>query len=257
MATEIQGAVLRRVLAAEALKLKHTLALWMCVIAPAVVVLLQVLQLLLHRGSAEAVAGDPWMGFGRAILALWSFLMLPLFVTLQAALLAALEHQERHWKHLLALPVPRGAHYLAKAAMLAALLALATLLLVGVLIPLCGQLLRLRPAMGMNGWPDLATLGTLAAQVYAASLLMLALQIWVALRWRSFTVAVATGMSATVMGFLIGQSATWGPWFPWTMAVQPMTRNPSPGTVVLVSTLGAVLVTAIGARAFARREDAG
>lgn len=257
MVTEQRSGALRRALEAEALKLKHTLALWMCVIAPAVVVLLQVLQLLLHQGSAEAVAGDVWAGFGRAVLALWSFLMLPLFVTLQAALLAALDHQERRWKHLLALPLPRSVHLAAKALLLAALLALATVLLVFVLIPLCGQLLRLRPSLSVSGWPDLAALAALAAQVYAASLLMLALQMVVALHWRSFTVAVAVGMSATVMGFLIGQSATWGAWFPWTMAVQPMTRHPQPGTVVLVSVVGAVLVTAVGAWAFGRREDAG
>lgn len=257
MAMTETASALRRTLAAEAVKLKHTLALWLCLIAPAVIVLLQVLQLLLHKGSGDAVAGQAWNGFGRAVLALWAFLMLPLFVTLQAALLGTLEHQERHWKHLLALPLPRGVHLLAKVLLLAALLALATTLLVLVLIPVCGQMLRLRPDLGLEAWPDLDTLGLLAAQVYTGALLMLSLQVLIALFWRSFTVAVAVGMSATVMGFLIGQSATWGPWFPWTMAMQPLTRHPDPAAVLTLSVVGAVVVTTIGAWRFGAREDVG
>jgi hypothetical protein len=33
-------------------------------------------------------------------------------------------------------------------------------------------------------------------------------------------VAVSVGMSATVMGFLIGQSERFGHWYPWSMPVQ-------------------------------------
>lgn len=241
-----------RALGAEALKLKGTLALWLCLIAPGVVVGLQVLQLLV-RENTRASAADPWGGFASAVLGLWSFLMLPLFVTLQAALVAGLEHQERQWKHLLVLPLPRAVHYLAKVAALLVLLALAMLVLV-VLVALAGPVLRLKPSLGFSGGPDIAALLARAGLVYACSLLMLAIQAFIALRWRSFTVAVAAGMSATVAGFLVGQSPTWGPWFPWTMGMQPLTRNPSVETVLAVSVIGAVAVTALAARAFARRE---
>lgn len=250
---------LLRALSAEAVKLKHTLALWMCLIAPAVVALLQALQQLVRPLPADHAIPDPalWHQYGRAVLALWAFLMLPLFVTLQAALLGALEHQERQWKHLLALPVPRSVHFLAKAMALAALLALATLLLVVVLVPAGGALLGLRPALGLTGVPDLLSLWVKALQVYLAGLLMLTLQLWVALRWRSFTIAVAVGMSATVMGFLIAQSGTFGPWFPWTMAVQPLSRHPDPWLICGVSTVAGVAVVCSGAWWFSRREDPG
>jgi hypothetical protein len=239
-----------RALSAEALKLKGTLALWLCLIAPGVVVGLQVLQLLAREAPR---VDDPWGAFASAILGLWAFLMLPLFVTLQAALVAGLEHQDRQWKHLLVLPVPRAVHYLAKVVVLLVLLALAMAVLV-VLVPLAGSVLRLKPSLGFVGGPDLLPLLAKGALVYACAPLMVAIQAFISLQWRSFTVAVAAGMSATVAGFLIGQSPNWGPWFPWTMGMQPLTRNPSVETVTVVSVLGAIGVTTVAAWAFARRQ---
>jgi lantibiotic transport system permease protein len=123
---------------AESLKLKKTLALWMCLIAPSVVVGLYVLQTIF--GPQPKVLPPPmiaWQEFSLSCFALWSFLMLPLFVTLESALLAGLEHNEKQWKHLLALPLPRSVHYLAKWVALESLVALAMLILL-LLIPLGG-----------------------------------------------------------------------------------------------------------------------
>ena len=213
---------LLRALSAESLKMRGTLALWMCLIAPATVVALYVLQISFSRfGQREAP--DPaaaWFIFAQSILILWFFLMLPLFVTLQSALLAGLEHGERQWKHLLALPAPRAVHYLAKLLMLVAMVLAAFLVLVA-LIPAGGLILMLvKPALGLAGWPDWGWLLGRAASGFAACLLIIALQTWIAIRWRSFTVAVSVGMSATVVGFLVGQSERFGHWYPWSMPMQ-------------------------------------
>ena len=122
---------LPRALAAESLKLRGTLALWMCFIAPATVVALYVLQFTFMdiAGRAALPPDQAWLAFTKSALTLWAFLMLPLFVTLESALLAGLEHANQQWRHLLALPVPKGVHYLAKQLALMALLALAMALL--------------------------------------------------------------------------------------------------------------------------------
>ncbi len=250
---------LLRALSAERLKLRGTLALWMCLVAPAVVVLLYVLQLCFARIPAHGGL-DPaqaWLRFSQSVLALWLFLMLPLFVTLQAALLAGLEHGERQWKHLLALPLPRSAHYLAKLLALAAMLAAAFGLLL-LLIPLGGlALMGLKPAFGLAGAPDWRWLLAMAGKAYAASLLLVALQTWVAVRWRSFTVAVAVGMSATVAGFLIGQSERFGHWYPWTMPLQVMAGEGRYASFVVVAgILGGIVAAALGLLDFLRREFA-
>jgi lantibiotic transport system permease protein len=250
---------LLRALSAETIKLRGTLALWLCLIAPAVVVGLYVMQLLVSK-MGDHPPGDPaqaWTLFAQACLALWCFLMLPLFVTLEAALLAGLEHNDRQWKHLLALPVPRRVHYLAKFAALAGLLLLATLAFF-VLIPIGGALVMwLKPAFGIAGPPPWDFMAQKFAAIFAAALLIVAIHTWISIRWRSFTVAVATGMTATVMGFLIGQSERFGYLFPWTMPLQVMANSDKHLTFVVVAGLaGATVVTAIGLWDFLRREFA-
>jgi hypothetical protein len=247
-----------RALSAEALKLKGTLALWMCLVAPGVVVALYVLQITFSKLPASAPPMAPeqaWMMLGKSVFGLWTFLMLPLFVTLEAALLAGLEHGERQWKHLLALPLPRGAHYLAKLVALAGLVALAFAVLVA-LIPVGGALLPvLKPALGIAGAPPWGYLLATACQAYVAALLVVAMQCWIAVRWPSFTVAVSVGMSAVVIGFLIGQSARFGHWYPWSMPVQVLAGEGRwTGFVMLAGGLGFVVAGGLGLLDFRRRE---
>lgn len=243
-----------RALHAEMLKVQRTLALWLCLIAPAVVVTLYVLQSIFGPQAKNVPEpSQAWQQFVVSCFALWAYLMLPLFVTLESALLAGLEHNERQWKHLLALPMPRSVHYVAKwlALQLLVLLALSALI---ALIPLGGSVLAALQVGGIAGLPRLAPLLKFAGEIYLAASLMIALQCFIAIHWRSFTITVAVGMSATVMGFLIGQSAKFGPFFPWTMAIQGLTKTSPFTLVVCLSTCGAMLVTVFATWLFARRE---
>ncbi|HEV8237750.1 MAG TPA: ABC transporter permease [Thermoanaerobaculia bacterium] len=243
-----------RTLDAERLKLRRTLALRMSIVTPAVVVALCVLQLgfgKTHPGSDDPQAA--WRAFAGASFALWAFLMMPLFVTLEAALLAGIEHADRQWKHLLALPLPRAAHYLAKWAALLALLLGASLAFV-VLIAFGGWVLaHAQPQSGLAGWPPWTWLLRRCLGMVAAGLLMAAIQLWVSIRWSSFTVAVAAGMGATVAGFMIGQSR-FGHWYPWSLPVQLFARHGHPTFALAASALGATLVLALSTWDFARRD---
>ena len=242
-------------LSAETLKLRRTLALRMSVVTPAVVVGLCVVQF----GLTKALDGQPspavaWRAFAGASFALWAFLMLPRFVTLEAALLAGIEHGDRQWKHLLALPVPRSGHYLAKWAALAGLL-LGAALVFAALIALGGWIvMHVRPQIGLAGWPPWGWLLRRCTGMVAAALLMAAIQLWVSIRWSSFTIAVGAGMSATVAGFLIGQSQ-FGHWYPWTLPVQLFGRDGRhAGFALAASLLGAAAVVALSVWEFSRRE---
>jgi lantibiotic transport system permease protein len=222
-----------------------------------VVVALQTLQWLAQSKSPVA-AGTPaeevWRAYWHSALAIWAFLMLPLFVTLQSALIAGLEHQERQWKHLLSLPVARHGFYHAKFISLAILVFLAMVVMLAVLIPIGGVILGLRAELGISGWPNFVEMFAKGIRVYLCSLLLFSMSIWIALKWRSFTVAVSVGMSATVMGFIIGQSKDYGGWFPWTMPIQPLTKNPELGLVIAVNFAAATLITVLACVEFERRQ---
>lgn len=209
------------VLRAELLKLRGTLALWMCLIAPGLVVAMTVLQIAFRFSKpVEIEPHEAWMMLARAIESLWAFLMLPLFLTLEAALLAAVEHGNQQWKHLFALPVPRYRQLTAKWLVLTALLIAASLLMPLLIALGGGVLMLLKPGFGLAGSPPMAELYWPILKTVAAALFMLSIQLFVALNWRSFTAAVATGMGATVAGFLIGQSARFGPYYPWALPLQ-------------------------------------
>ncbi len=248
-----------RAVRAEQVKLRGTLALRLCFIAPALVVGLSVLQLLLVDSAQPMPTPElGWQRFAQGVLVLWSFLMLPLYITLQSALLAGLEHGGHLWKHLLALPVPRRAHYLGKAVVLAAMVLLAMLVLV-LLILLGGKLLMMsNNSLGIGGSPPWRFLLTRGSAICAASFFIIALHLWIAIRWPSFTVAVASGMTATVAGFLIAQSARFGHWYPWSMPMQVLAgEGEKIGFVITAGLCGGVVVLLLGLRDFNRRDMAG
>ena len=248
---------LSRTLSAEILKLRGTLASWMCLIAPGLVVTLYVLQLSFTDYGHRPVAppAQSWSLFAQSAMVMWALLMLPLFVTLQAALLAGLEHGPDRWKHLLALPLPRSAHYLAKTLVLAAMVAFATMSMI-VLVPIGGAVLAaVQPRSGIAGAPPWDLLVSRSLACTAAAMLIVALHTWAAIRWRSFTVAVSFGMTATVAGFLIGQSARFGKFYPWSLPLQVHAADGRFTTWAVVAGLvGGIIVTTAGAIAFARRE---
>jgi len=249
---------LPRALSAEALKLRGTLALWMCLIAPLAVAMLIVLQFGLSHMTKPApfTPAEAWWRYAQAPMQLWAFLMMPLFITLQSALLAGLEHGNHQWKHLFALPLPKGVHYLAKLISMTGMLALAMFVLC-VLIPLGGSLLNmLQPKLSIAGAPPLGDIAQSLLAIFAAGLLITALHTWIALRWRSFTVSVSIGIVATVAGFLIMQSKDYGYLYPWSMPMSVLAGNGMHmAFVVKAGLIGGALVTLAGLWGFVRRED--
>ena len=119
-----------RALRAEVIKTRRTLAFWLAIIAPLVVISLEVAMFYKNRAIYQnSPPGDEiWFQFGLQTMVLWGLLMMPLFVTLETALVASWEHRNRQWKHLFALPIPRGALYAAKQLCGMALIGLSVLL---------------------------------------------------------------------------------------------------------------------------------
>lgn len=245
-----------RAVAAEAVKIRGTLARRLCWVAPLVVVGLDVLMMLVRKFPERPVptAADAWLGFTQEAFGLWAFLMLPLFITLQSALLAQLEHGERQWKHLLALPVGKSVHYHAKVVVLVAMIFSAFLFL-GVFIVIGGHFLAwVKPSLGIAGPGPFGYLLTKGLQVFLISTAMITIHTWIAIRWTSFTVAVATGMSATVIGFLVGQSE-YRAYYPWSMALQVLGGKAiDPGPAVATALVVAAAAYAWGLWDFRRRE---
>ena len=206
----------RRALSAETLKLKRTLAVWMVLIAPSVVVGLYFV-VLLDRGERILTKTDTaWQAMAQNELTLWALMMLPLFITLETALLGGVDHSSQQWKHLYALPIPRWAIYAAKFIVALILIGASTLVLWSETI-MAGLLLRgVKPGVAI-GWPVPAwDLLQPMLLTFLIAWCIIAVHLFVALRWQSFTFAIGFGIAMTVVNFIVIQSDRWPKYFPWS-----------------------------------------
>ncbi|RPD87664.1 hypothetical protein EGK76_00160 [Luteimonas sp. 100069] len=137
---------LSRCLRAEFTKLRGSLALLLCLVAPVVVAVLMALIFNRHGG------GDtPWRMYLMGNAATWAFFMLPMTVTALTVLVAQMEHGPRMWNHLLALPIPRRHVFFAKASVVMLLCAGMTIVL-ALLAPLLGFVSdAITPDRGLTG----------------------------------------------------------------------------------------------------------
>ncbi len=245
-----------RALSAELLKLKRTLAVWMVLIAPSLVVALNFVMLL-DRGDRFLTQADTaWQALAQNILLLWALMMLPLFVTLETALLGSVDHNSQQWKHLVALPLPRWAIYDAKSIVALVLIGASTLVLWGETI-ITGLLLRaLKPELAI-GWPVPA--GELLQPMVLTFLVawcIIAVHLFVAMRWQSFTFAIGFGIATAVINFMVVQSDKWNKFFPWAWPGYAIVKE---GADFLPSALalgvgGGIVVGLIGMWIVSRRE---
>ena len=243
-----------RVLSTECLKLKRTLALWMVLVSPLVMILLEFA--IAAKGARVFIAEgkDAWPPMVRQTVEVWTLLMMPMFVTLETSLLAGLENTGKNWKSLLALPAPRWTIYVSKLVVTISLLwAAHVVLIVGTIGS--GMLLKsLYPSLSLGSMP-LRPFVVPMLTVSVSALLAVAIQHWVSLRWPSYTVAMGFGMCAMIMGIFAVQSALLGSWFPWSLPIRAvLDTGGGQARIIAVAGIGAVIAATIGCWGFVRRE---
>lgn len=255
--------ILKHTLRAEFLKLKRTLALKLVILAPAAVVLLTLFMVSTAPFSTVRLNNAPaseWRALTRLNLQFWGLLMLPLYLTVQTALIASLDHTDNQWKALFARPVHRSTIYLSKLlvvigmAAASALVLFAAILLEGTVIHQFDPELRFR----LSTAPVIPILQQ-TAQMTGLAFFSLTISHWISLRWRSFSVAVSVGAIAIVtsFGMLIsaGRDGAWPQYFPWALPALVIARHPhNVETALWIGAALGVLSATLGCADFCRRE---
>jgi hypothetical protein len=246
----------RRALSAEVLKLKRTLAVWMVLIAPSVVVGLNFAMLVDRGGQYLMEADSVWLEWEQNILIFWALLMLPLFVTLETALLGGVDHNSQQWKHIFALPIPRWTIYAAKLIVAVTSIGVSTLVLWGETIAAGLLLGAIRPEIPLGGLIPFGELLQPMLLTFLIAWCMIAVHQFVALRWQSFTFAIGFGIATAVINFMVIQSDKWNKFFPWSWSAYAFFEEGASflPTAVALGMAGGVIVGLIGMWIVSRRE---
>jgi ABC-2 type transport system permease protein len=219
------------VLIVEAHKLRRSLALHFALIAPTLVAVFVFFNLLRQDTAA------PWQMSMQASAGIWAFFMLPMSVTALTALVAHTEHGPRAWEVLYALPRPRWQWPAAKALMVLGVVALMSAVLALSTLAAIDAATWWKPAIAPTGARDLAGYLGLLVRIGLSATLLVAVQLWVALRYASFVPALAVGIGGTFFA-VVATSAKVGVLMPWQIPVNQLASNPD--RALLALTIGVV-----------------
>jgi hypothetical protein len=191
---------LLRGLAMEKLKISNTLVPWLTLSAPLFVVAVAFVASYSGGDKVYRPGINPWENFSSHVLVGWSLFVFPIYLSLQSALYAGIEHQTRAWAYLYSLPVPKWAIHVPKLIVLSVLIAISHMALF-LLAEGAGWILGLvRPAYGFQYYSMHKILATASVSLFVAGLGMIALQWLISLYFESFLVPAALGLFATMAG---------------------------------------------------------
>jgi hypothetical protein len=200
------------VLSVELRKLNRSLAAVLAVAAPALIAVFAFFMVL--RGTKA----QPWEMWMVSAIGIWSYFMLPMSVTALTALVAHMEHGPKSWDHLRSLPLPRWRLYAAKAVMVLAVVGIMSVLTLVLTWGAVTLAATIRPDLAPVGPLEMARYAATMGKVFLASILMVAIQLWIALRFASFVPALVVGIGGTFFS-VVATSAKQGVFFPWQMPV--------------------------------------
>jgi hypothetical protein len=238
---------------AELLKLKRTLAFRMIFVAPLLVATLQFFITWNQRRIDSKFM--LWETLSQNAMVVWAIFMLPLLITLETALLNGIEHSEKQWKYLFALPIPRYTIYVAKL-FVAQVLALISTFVLCLFILIAGWILMLlRPELANAGIPNYGWMLKHTFMIWLASWLIIAIHTWVSIRWPSFTLALSTGVGGTFFA-LFAASARIGKFYPWLLPVNTLNLLSAERIkpALILGALGGIVVATLGCIEFVRRD---
>lgn len=148
----------------------------------------------------------------------WNVILLPILVALLCDLSWEQELEARTWNHLLAQPVPRRAHFAAKAASHLALALLAQGVLLLLLVP-GGFLLRSHLGLLMGDFPW-ATILTFSGFSILATVPLVAFHTWLSARLPGLGVAILSGLLGSFAAVELAGNLKLACLLPWGMTGQ-------------------------------------
>ena len=170
------------------------------------------------------------------------------------ALVAHAEHGPRSWDHLLALPLPRWHLYAAKAVCVLGVVAAMSLWLAILTLLAVDLVGTIKPAVAATGPLDTLAYLQMLGRVFLSAWLLVAVQLWIALRCASFVPALAVGIGGTFFA-VVATSAKIGVVLPWQIPVNQLASDPARAQLaLLLGCIGGCIAFAAMLRHLGQRE---
>ena len=176
---------------------------------------------------AEDAGVNRWLVSALTATLSYGLLLLPIATALLAGMVCRFEHQAGGWKQLLGLPVSRGQVYAAKFSVLA----LAALAMQAAYL---ASLYAAGKVAGIDDPFPWLLIWKSAFGGWVAALPLLALQLWLAVMWRSFAAPFAVNVIFTLLAILAVNSSKVGPYYPWAQPFNMMYPGGNPAEVFFV-----------------------
>lgn len=232
----------------EIVKLKRSLVLLVCLAAPLCAATFPVMVLMNHPASRTWVS---LLGEGAAV---WAYFLYPMALTALTVLAAQIEHGPGMWSHLLTLPVARWRLFAAKMIVVGLLILVMTVVLYGALYAAVFLAARMLPGVTLAGDPQGLDTFTSLLLMNGAGLTMMIVQLWTALRFRSFAPPLVLGIVGTFLALAI-QSAHRPIFLPWLAPAYAFTiTRPDSLAVVAFGYLGGLVLAPFMAWRLSRYE---
>ena len=239
-----------RAVHAEILKLKRTLAFRVIFALPFLVGLLEFF--IVWRTKKFPAGFNLWQTLPTNSFQVWAIFMLPLLITLETALLNGIEHSDKQWKHIFALPVPRHSIYLAKFIVAQALILISTAVL-AVLIMIVGVAATyVRIELANAGPVPFGWIAKYTLLVWIAGWFIIAIHTWISMRWSGFPIALGAGIAGTFFA-LFAASASIGKYYPWLLPMNLFLDGRFTAAIVL-GAAGGIIGALLGCVEFVRRD---
>lgn len=191
-----------RSLLMEKIKVSRALVLWLAFFAPAFVVLVAFVAAYVDGDKFYKPGINPWLNFSGHVLVGWALFVFPIYVSLQSALYAAVEHQNRAFAYLYSLPVPRWSIYVSKLLVLTALTGLSHVALYG-FAEAAGWLLGLlKPHYGFQNYSMHEVLSKATLLMFLAGGGIMVIQLFISMQFASFIIPAGFGLFATMAGVI-------------------------------------------------------
>jgi len=204
--------------AGEFSKLSRTLAMALIFAAPALIAVFSLANQLRSKQPTD------WMVWMVGAASIWAYFMLPMALAALSALMANMEHSVRMWDHLRAMPTARWVHYGAKAICLICILAFMTIAVPTMVWGAISIGSMIDPRTVPSGTLDLHSVATNSGRLFFSSLLLAAIQLWVALRFASFVPAIVVGIAGTFFA-VVAPSAKIGIYSPWQIPLNAISGD--------------------------------